>query len=262
MATTTNYSWTTPDDTGLVKDGASAIRSLGTAIDTTVFNNASAAVPKTIIDAKGDLIVGSAADTAVRFAVGTNGQVLKADSTTSTGLAWGSSAGGLTYITTSSFSSSSAVNFNDVFSSTYDNYKIMVYLDSATAGSDIYMRMRVSGSDNSTAGDYFYGSTNTGIDRTGTTGGDWAGSSQTGFSITNGVIDSSRRTCSSVELFSPYRTAIAEFVSIGIDGNGYPANYTAFRGGRMNVTTSYTGFSLVPSSGNITGKAVVYGYYQ
>ncbi len=29
MATTTNYSWTTPDDTGLVKDGASAIRSLG-----------------------------------------------------------------------------------------------------------------------------------------------------------------------------------------------------------------------------------------
>ena len=40
MATTTNYSWTTPDDTGLVKDGAAAIRSLGTAIDTTVFNNA------------------------------------------------------------------------------------------------------------------------------------------------------------------------------------------------------------------------------
>lgn len=40
MATTTNYSWTTPDDTALVKDGAAAIRSLGTAIDTTVFNNA------------------------------------------------------------------------------------------------------------------------------------------------------------------------------------------------------------------------------
>ena len=33
MATTTNYGWTTPDDTALVKDGASAIRSLGTAID-------------------------------------------------------------------------------------------------------------------------------------------------------------------------------------------------------------------------------------
>lgn len=36
MATTTNFSWTTPDDTALVKDGASAIRSLGSAIDTSL----------------------------------------------------------------------------------------------------------------------------------------------------------------------------------------------------------------------------------
>lgn len=36
MATTTNYGWTTPDDTALVKDGAAAIRSLGTAIDTSM----------------------------------------------------------------------------------------------------------------------------------------------------------------------------------------------------------------------------------
>lgn len=37
MASTTNYSWTTPDDTALVKDGAAAIRSLGSAVDSTVF---------------------------------------------------------------------------------------------------------------------------------------------------------------------------------------------------------------------------------
>lgn len=36
MATTTNYGWTTPDDSSLVKDGASAIRALGTAIDTSM----------------------------------------------------------------------------------------------------------------------------------------------------------------------------------------------------------------------------------
>ena len=47
MATTTNYSWTTPDDTALVKDGAAAIRSLGTAVDTTVFNNATAVLSGT-----------------------------------------------------------------------------------------------------------------------------------------------------------------------------------------------------------------------
>ena len=39
MATTPNYSWPTPDDTDLVKDGAEAIRDLGDAIDATVFAN-------------------------------------------------------------------------------------------------------------------------------------------------------------------------------------------------------------------------------
>ena len=34
MATTTNFGWTTPNDTDLVKDGASAIRTLGSSIDT------------------------------------------------------------------------------------------------------------------------------------------------------------------------------------------------------------------------------------
>lgn len=38
MATTTNYAWETPDDSDLVKDGAAAIRTLGSEIDTTVFD--------------------------------------------------------------------------------------------------------------------------------------------------------------------------------------------------------------------------------
>jgi hypothetical protein len=47
------------------------------------------AIQPTILDAKGDLIVATAADTPARLAVGTDGQLLKADSTTATGLAWG-----------------------------------------------------------------------------------------------------------------------------------------------------------------------------
>jgi hypothetical protein len=38
MANTTNYNWETPDDTDLVKDGAAAIRTLGSSIDTTTKN--------------------------------------------------------------------------------------------------------------------------------------------------------------------------------------------------------------------------------
>jgi hypothetical protein len=47
------------------------------------------AIQPTILDAKGDLIVATAADTPARLAVGTNGQALLADSTTATGLKWG-----------------------------------------------------------------------------------------------------------------------------------------------------------------------------
>jgi len=98
MANTTNYNWETPDDTDLVKDGASAIRALGTAIDTTVFNNAGAAIAKTIVDAKGDIIAATAADTVSRLAVGSNNQVLTADSSTSTGLKWATPSSGAMFV--------------------------------------------------------------------------------------------------------------------------------------------------------------------
>lgn len=94
MATSPNYGWTEPDDTSLVKDGASAMRTLGNAIDATVYANASAALNKTIIDAKGDLIAGTASDTVARLAIGSNGQVLTADSTASTGIKWSTPVSG------------------------------------------------------------------------------------------------------------------------------------------------------------------------
>ena len=115
MANTTNYNWETPDDTDLVKDGASAIRSLGTAIDTTVFNNAGAAIAKTIVDAKGDIIAATAADTLSRLAVGANDTVLTADSSTATGLKWATpSAGGMTLIQETVANADSSISFTSI----------------------------------------------------------------------------------------------------------------------------------------------------
>jgi hypothetical protein len=51
-------------------------------------------IPSTIVDAKGDLIAATAADTVDRLAVGSNGQVLTADSAQSTGIKWAAAAGG------------------------------------------------------------------------------------------------------------------------------------------------------------------------
>ena len=134
MPTTSNFGWTTPADTDLVKDGASAIRTLGNGIDTSlvdlkggttgqVLSKASntdldfswtSVDPLTILNAKGDLISATAADTPARLAVGTNGQVLTADSTTSTGLKWATPApGGLTLLSTTSLSGSS-INLSSI----------------------------------------------------------------------------------------------------------------------------------------------------
>jgi hypothetical protein len=104
MATTTNYSWSTPDDTALVKDGAAAIRSLGTAIDSTVFTNAGAAINKSLVDAAGDLIYGTADNTVARLAIGTADQVLKVNSG-ATAPEWGTApSGGMTLISTTTLS--------------------------------------------------------------------------------------------------------------------------------------------------------------
>jgi hypothetical protein len=50
-------------------------------------------VPATIVDAKGDIIAATAADTVARLAVGANDTVLTADSTAATGLKWATPAG-------------------------------------------------------------------------------------------------------------------------------------------------------------------------
>jgi len=70
MSNTTNYKWETPDDTELVKDGAAAIRTLGSSIDTTT----KALNPSTTL---GDIEYrSSTANTNTRLPIGTNGQIL------------------------------------------------------------------------------------------------------------------------------------------------------------------------------------------
>ena len=70
MATTTNYGWTTPDDTALVKDGASAIRTLGSSVDTTTKN----LNPETTL---GDISFrSSTSNVNTRLGIGSTNQVL------------------------------------------------------------------------------------------------------------------------------------------------------------------------------------------
>jgi hypothetical protein len=130
---TSSFGWIMPTSTDLVTDLPADFEVFGQAVDSDladllggttgqVLSKTSAtdlaftwiaqddtnAIQNAIVDAKGDLIGATAADTPSRLAVGTDGQVLTADSTEATGLKWATAAsGGLTLLSTTTLSGAS-----------------------------------------------------------------------------------------------------------------------------------------------------------
>ena len=112
MATTTNYGWTTPDNTALVKDGASAIRTLGSSVDTSLKSLS----PGTTA---GDVDYYTSSTAKARLGIGSTGQVL----TVAGGVpSWATpSSGGMTLLSTTTLSgatttiSSISQSYNSLF---------------------------------------------------------------------------------------------------------------------------------------------------
>jgi hypothetical protein len=108
------------------------------------------AIANTIVDAKGDILVGTAADTPGRLAVGSNDQVLTADSSTGTGLKWATpSSGALTLINAGGTTlSGSSVSVTSI-PGTYKN--LHIYIEGFYAGSNNnngYIQFNTTTSDN------------------------------------------------------------------------------------------------------------------
>jgi hypothetical protein len=95
-------------------------------------------IDKTIITAKGDIIVGTATDAVARLGVGAEGSVLIADPTAATGLAWGESGGSISVSTTAPESAGEGdLWFNSTNATTYIYYdSFWVELSEAKAGAD------------------------------------------------------------------------------------------------------------------------------
>jgi hypothetical protein len=84
--------------------GGGALINVGNIVDNTSIGGGTETLPVTIIDAKGDLIAGTAADTAARLAAGADGTALIADSTQTTGLRWGAPTASATLASPSTLS--------------------------------------------------------------------------------------------------------------------------------------------------------------
>jgi hypothetical protein len=189
---TTNFGWQMPTATDLVTDLPADFEVFGQAVDTDfvdllggttgqVLSKASAtdldfawiaqddsnAIQNAIMDAKGDLIGATAADTPSRLAVGTDGQILTADSAEATGLKWTTAAsGGMTLINSGTVTSGTL----DVGSipGTYNDLQLWIYeFDPGTSGATPAFRFNsdstskypnsVTGAASTNGATYFHG---------------------------------------------------------------------------------------------------------
>jgi hypothetical protein len=88
----------TPGVSGIAHSAGASIKHVLTSSDLIYFRDgvetADGAIPKSVVTTKGDLVTATASATPARLGVGTNGQILIADSTTATGLKWGADVTG------------------------------------------------------------------------------------------------------------------------------------------------------------------------
>jgi len=207
MATTTpNYGWTVPTSSDLVKDGATAIETLGDAIDASM------------------------------------------------NTALGTKKAGMVLLNTTSFSGVNSVSLPAAtFSSTYDNYRVIINLDSTSSGTTSTLRFRASGSDNSSSN---YAYSYQFITTANTTYTQGNANTTTNFRI--GFSDGGTDMVI-IDIFNPMKAVRTGIQSTFNGKEG--ANFTSeFVQGQMTVTTAYD--SLTYFQNTMTGTIRAYGYNQ
>jgi hypothetical protein len=210
------------------------------------------AIQNTIVTAKGDIIGATASSTPARLAVGTNGQVLTADSTASTGLKWATSGSGLTYITGATFTGQTAVNIDNCFSATYDNYAI-IFQGEASATVTLNLRLRASSTDSSTnyyqALDYILYNNSSGV----------LGSANVSAWFGFGLSATLTKVNSVFTLQNPF-LAKETFIAAQYAKSGGSGADAGSVNGYHGASTSYDGISFTTATNSIGGSYKIYGY--
>lgn len=278
--TTTNFGWDIPQSTDLVKDGATAIAALGNDIDTAfvdlkggttgqvlskasgtdldftwVAQDDSNAIQNAIVDAKGDLIAATAADTPARLAVGTNGQVLTADSTAATGLKWATPASGsMTLINTGGTALTGSSVTLSTIPGTYKQLRL--YIQDFSSATSTYMYVQFN-SDTTTTN--YMQAVNRAVPSGSAnfTANDKSGIYTNGFSFGSNAVDQ----FSVVDIYD-YATSTNRKVatSFTVQTTGGDPTATTFVNLAYQATTAITSLVIKLESGTFTaGTALLYG---
>ena len=220
-------------------------------------NTPGVGIQPSIVDAKGDLLVGTAADAISRLGVtGTTGSVLTADAGETTGLKWAAagSVGGLVHIDTASGSNVAAISIDNCFSADYDYYRVIFNFE-GLSNSSASLRLRASGTD-STGTNYNQQILNV-LDTTITA------TRQTGGTAWTSVANASAvniKVSSIYEIHNPFLAQETMAYSIP---PYYPSGNPSLRIVTQyhTATTSYDGLTVfISAGGNLTGSVSVYGF--
>jgi hypothetical protein len=243
MATTTNYGWTTPDDTALVKDGAAAIRTLGSSVDTTT----KALNPSTTL---GDIEYrSSTANTNTRLPIGTTSQILSVVGGVPAWTTPAAAASGLTFINRTVISAAATTTIDSLFSDTYENYILDFTYKTSASGITPIFKFRYSTT--TVSANYNYGFE--GPNETGTPSNVKNGSNVSAFTLPESSSGSLTACNFMISRFTNDRLYLAGTIIS-------PYNGPFYSGGMYNNNSqAWSGLEITTSSGTVTGTVSVYG---
>jgi hypothetical protein len=158
---------------------------------------------------------------------------------------------GLVYVAGTAFSAVSSVSVNNCFTSTYDNYRVVVEMLAAAGAPNVSFRLRVGGSDDTGANyayQYIYGTGASAIAARGTaqTGG-WFYTANTAY-----------RAIGSYDISAPAIARQTSMVGVSVYAAGTVELITWAN--NHNQSTAYDGITIYPASSTITGTVRIYGY--
>ena len=164
----------------------------------------------------------------------------------------GAGGGGLVLIDSGTFTTASPVNIDTVFDSTYDDYRLVLSVTPSAASVTVTMRLRASSTD-ATASNYTGERHVIGVNTVANENGTdrWQAL----------LCDTATTSRMAYDIFAPALTEPTSFAGWGhtyYAGIGFYFGYGAT--GHYTATTAFDGFSLLVSTGTITGRWAVYGY--
>jgi len=194
-------------------------------LKTTNLQHPSAGVPAIVLDAAGDATYAGVHDFSAATVTG--------------------APQGLVHINTTTFSAVSSVSLNNVFTSEFDFYKIILsgVGTNETGGN---LRLRTAGTDASGSNYNYQSFTNYG------TGSNSATASTTSF---YSWLISGNTLFAEVEVLGPYLAAHTR-ASV-VTGRETASSFAV---GYHNLATSYDGFTFIMNAGTLSGTIRVYGY--